>query len=125
MRTWPALIIDVGCIALFAAVGRSSHGEPTNLVGVADTAWPFLVGCLVGLVLSRGWQRPMARSTALVLWAATVVGGMLLRLVSGAGVQFSFVIVTAIVLAVLLLGWRGILTLVQRARARSGHRAAA
>ena len=125
MRTWPALIVDIGCIALFAAVGRSSHGEPTTLVGLTDTAWPFLVGYLVGLVLSRGWQHPLARSTALVLWAATVVGGMLLRLASGAGVQLSFVIVTAIVLAALLLGWRGILTLVQRGRTRSGHRAAA
>ena len=125
MRTWPALIVDVGCIAVFAAVGRSNHGEPLDLLGVADTAWPFLVGYLVGLVLSRGWQHPVARSTALVLWATTVVGGMLLRLVSGAGVQLSFVVVTAIVLAALLLGWRGILTLAQRARARSGHRAAA
>ena len=124
MRIWSALAADVICILLFAIVGRSNHGEPTDLLGVADTAWPFLVGYLVALGLSRGWQHPLARPTALALWAGTVIGGILLRLVTGAGVQLSFVLVTAIVLAALLLGWRGVFTLVQRARARSGHSAA-
>ena len=50
-----------------------------------------------------------------------VVVGMALRLLTGAGVQLSFVVVTAIVLGVLLLGWRALWTLVQRARHRSGQ----
>jgi len=41
-----------------------------------------------------------------------------LRAVSGQGIAVSFVIVTAIVLAVFLLGWRAIALLVRRLRAR-------
>lgn len=123
MRIWSALAADVICIAVFAVVGRSSHGETTDLLGVAHTAWPFLAGYLVALALSRGWRHPVSRWTGLVLWAVTVLGGMVLRSVSGAGIQLSFVVVTAIVLAAMLLGWRGVFTLVQRSR--SGHGAAA
>ena len=125
MRIWPALVADVSCVLFFAIVGRSSHGESTDLTGVLHTAWPFLAGYLVGLVVSRGWRRPLARPVALTLWVSTVALGMLLRVLTGAGVQLSFVVVTTIVLAALLLGWRGVVALVQRARARSGHRAAA
>ena len=125
MRIWPALAADVICVLVFAIVGRSSHGESTDLAGVLGTAWPFLAGYLVGLVVSRGWRRPLAGPVALALWLSTVAVGMLLRVLTGAGVQTSFVIVTAIVLGVMLLGWRGVFALVQRARARSGHGAAA
>ena len=40
------------------------------------------------------------------MWLGTVVGGMLLRAATGGGVQLSFVLVAATVLAVFLLGWR-------------------
>jgi hypothetical protein len=49
---------------------------------------------------------------------------MLLRMVTGAGVQLSFIIVATLVLAAMLLGWRGVFSLAQRARNRSGHGAA-
>ena len=125
MKLWPALAADVACVLLFAIVGRSSHSESTDLAGVLGTAWPFLTGYLVGLALSRGWRRPLSRPVALTVWLSTVAGGMVLRLVTGAGAALSFVLVTAVVLGVLLLGWRGVLALVQRARARSGLGAAA
>lgn len=118
MRTGRALAADVICILVFAIVGRSSHGETTNLLGVLRTAWPFLAGYVVGLGSSRGWRAPPARSTGLAVWVATVAGGMLLRLLTGAGTAWSFVIVATIVLGVLLLGWRGILALVLLARDR-------
>lgn len=121
MRLWPALAADVICVLVFAIVGRSNHAETTDLVGVLRTAWPFLAGYALGLTLARPWRHPVARPSALVLLASTVVVGMALRLLTGAGVQLSFVIVTAVVLAVLLLGWRGLWTLVDRARHRSGH----
>ena len=112
------------CILVFAIVGRTSHAESSDLLGVLDTAWPFLVGYLAGLLLSRGWRRPLSRPVALTVWLATVAGGMLLRLVSGAGVALSFVVVTTLVLGVMLLGWRGIVSLVHRARSRAGQSAA-
>lgn len=57
----------------------------------------------------------------MIVWAATLVGGMLLRLATGQGVQIAFVVVAAITLAVLLVGWRGIAALgARRARSRAG-----
>jgi peptidoglycan/LPS O-acetylase OafA/YrhL len=123
VRIWPALAADVICILVFAIVGRSSHDESTNLTGVLHTAWPFLAGYLVGLLVSRGWRAPLARPVAVTVWVSTVAVGMLLRALTGAGVQLSFVIVASIVLAAMLLGWRGVFSLVQRARSRSGQRA--
>lgn len=123
MRIWPALAADVICILVFAIVGRSSHAESTDLLGVLATAWPFLAGYVLGLTLSRSWRDPVVRRSALILWASTVVVGMALRVLTGAGVQLSFVVVTAVVLGVLLLGWRGLWFLVQRARRRSDSRA--
>lgn len=119
MRIWPALAADVICVLVFAIVGRSSHGESTDLLGVLQTAWPFLAGYAVGLALARGWRAPLARSTGAAVWVGTVAGGMLLRALTGAGTAWSFVVVATIVLALLLLGWRGIVALVYRARSRS------
>jgi hypothetical protein len=118
VKIWPALAADVICVLVFAIVGRSSHGEATDLAGVLQTAWPFLAGYTGGLALSRGWRAPSSRSTGLAAWVGTVVGGMLLRLLTGAGTAWSFVVVATIVLAVLLLGWRGLLMLVHRSRHR-------
>ena len=124
MRIWPALAADVICIVVFAIVGRANHGEATDALGVLDTAWPFLAGYVAGLLLSRGWRDPLGEPVAAVVWLATLFGGVLLRWLTGAGVQLSFVVVATLVLAAMLLGWRGIFALVQRARSRAGHSAA-
>ena len=119
MRTLVAAAADVAAIAIFAAVGRASHAELNGVVGIVDTAWPFLAGGLAGALLMRLW-RPTALSsdvsTGLGIWAGAVAGGMLLRAVTGAGVQLSFVMVTATVLAILLLGWRAGYALLNRRR---------
>ena len=125
MRIWPALAADVICILVFAIVGRRSHAEGTDLVGVLGTAWPFLAGYGVGLALSRGWRSPLAPRSAVVLWLSTVAVAMLLRTATGAGTPWPFVVATTVVLGLLLLGWRGLYRLVERARQRSGHSAAA
>nr|WP_294697367.1 DUF3054 domain-containing protein [uncultured Friedmanniella sp.] len=123
MRIWPALAADVICILVFAIVGRRSHAEGTDLLGVLQTAWPFLAGYVVGLAVSRGWRHPLAPRSAVLLWLSTVAVAMLLRAASGAGTPWPFVLVTTVVLGLLLLGWRGLLRLVERARQRAGHSA--
>jgi hypothetical protein len=115
----PAIAVDVICILIFAIVGRSSHQEATDLLGVAHTAWPFLAGCLVGTLLGRTWRRPLSLRSGAAVWLGTVVMGMTLRLLTGAGVSLSFVIVASCVLAVLLFGWRAGLQLVQHARVKT------
>jgi len=53
------------------------------------------------------------------VWLGTVIGGMALRVLTGAGVQLSFIIVASIFLAVFLIGWRAGLRLIQHTRANS------
>ena len=119
MQILPAIAVDVICILVFAIVGRSSHQEATDLLGVAHTAWPFLAGCLVGTLLGRNWRQPLSLRSGVAVWLGTVVIGMSLRLLTGAGISLSFVIVASCVLALLLLGWRAGLQLIQHARART------
>ena len=103
----PAALADVVGVLVFCTLGRRSHAEGLTVAGVADTAWPFLVGTAVGWLLIRGWRRPTAVApTGLVVWASTVVVGMLLRKATSAGVAVSFVVVASATTAVVLLGWR-------------------
>jgi peptidoglycan/LPS O-acetylase OafA/YrhL len=118
MQILPAIAVDVICILVFAIVGRSSHQEATDLLGVAHTAWPFLAGCLLGTLIGRTWRRPYALASGAAVWLGAVIGGMTLRMLTGAGVQLSFVLVASIVLALLILGWRAGLQLIERARAK-------
>ena len=102
--------LDAGAIVLFAAVGRANHDEGIlghAGLGLANTVWPFMAGAAIGWVIGKGWTKPCAwRPTGVVVWASTLVGGMLLRVVSGQGIEVSFVIVAGLVLAAFLIGWR-------------------
>ena len=118
-----ALVVDAALVIVFAVVGRSSHAEGLDVAGVWGTAWPFLAGLGVGWLAARAWRHPFASwPTGVVVWAATLVVGMLLRVVSGQGTAVAFVVVAAITLAVPLIGWRGVAALVVRL-GRARHRA--
>ena len=109
--------IDLLAVIVFVLIGRASHGE--GLLGLLVTLWPFAVGLLVGHVLALVLGQRETRSVrwaGVVVWVSTVVVGMVLRAVSGQGVQLSFVIVTVLVLAALLLGWRFVAWLIARRR---------
>ena len=110
LPVWAAAGLDALLILVFAAVGRASHDESSPVVGVLSTAWPFLVGAAVGwaLVRARSHRWPAEVGPGIPVVIASVVVGMLLRVVTGAGTAFSFVVVATVVLAVLLLGWRAL-----------------
>ena len=120
VKALPALIADIVAVSVFAIIGRSSHAEANTLLGVLSTAWPFLLGAVIGHLLCRlaadlrgdptGW------SPGLVVWASTLLVGMVLRVTSGDTAAWSFVLVASIVLALFLLGWRTVVRLVHRAR---------
>jgi hypothetical protein len=117
-----ASVADGAAILLFAAVGRLSHAEGVTPLGVLEVAWPFLAGGAIGTLAGRTWQRPTSLRSGAAAWAGTLVCGMLLRALTGGGVQVSFVIVAAIVLAVLQLGWRTVARLALRqAQGTAGH----
>jgi hypothetical protein len=109
-RTQPAVVAlatDAVCVLVFCTIGRRSHAEGLTATGIAETAWPFLVGTGVGWVLARGWRRPSAvMPTGIAVWVCTVVVGMLLRKATSQGVAPSFIVVASLSTAVLLLGWR-------------------
>ncbi|PJJ63421.1 Protein of unknown function (DUF3054) [Compostimonas suwonensis] len=114
-----AAVLDAALVLVFVIIGRGSHEEGFSLPGLLQTWWPFLAGAAVGWLLARAWRSP-ARTvwTGIVVWVATVVVGMLLRVASGQGVQLSFVIVTVLVLGVFLLGWRAVARLATALRRR-------
>ena len=112
-----SLLADAALVLVFVLIGRASHDE-NPVLGALVTLWPFFAGLLVGWIVSRGWRAPLAIvRTGIPVWASTVIVGMLLRAVSGQGVQVSFVVVTCIVLAFFLLGWRLVARLMLRRRA--------
>jgi len=120
-QVWSAAAADALCVLAFCAVGRRSHAEGVTISGVAGTAWPFLVGAVLGWLLSRGWRRPLAVvPTGLAVWVCTIAIGMVLRKANSGSVAVTFVVVASTVTALLLLGWRGIAALVRRS---SGRRA--
>ncbi|MFC7326805.1 DUF3054 domain-containing protein [Marinactinospora rubrisoli] len=119
MRLFPAALLDLLCVAAFVLIGRSSHGEENALLGFLGTAWPFTAALAAGWLVTLAWRAP-ARPlrTGVGVWAATVAGGMVLRVLSGDGAPLSFVIVTSIFLGATLVGWRAVAHLVTRRRDR-------
>jgi hypothetical protein len=112
-----AFVIDAALVTLFVLVGRRSHGEATTASGILETLWPFLVGLVLGWLVTWAWRRPLAIVwTGVPVWLMTVAVGMLIRTSAGQGVQPSFIAVAAVVLGVFLVGWRVVALPVARRR---------
>lgn len=104
---------DVAAVLVFAAAGRSAHGEAITVPGLLSTAGPFLVGLVVAGLLARGWRAPLAVRTGLVVWPVTVIVGLAVRAGFTGRLPVSFVVVVAVVLGLLLLGWRAVVAVVR------------
>ncbi|MTE14740.1 DUF3054 domain-containing protein [Nocardia aurantiaca] len=118
MKKFVPFVVDVALVVVFCAIGRRSHDESIG-AGLLRTFWPFGAGLLLGWVISlavaagregaSAAQRFDGRAvwpTGVIVWLSTLVGGMLLRVVSGQGIAFSFVLVAASFLALFVVGWR-------------------
>lgn len=113
-----ALLLDLGLVVLFAAVGRGSHAEGIDVAALFGTAWPFLVGTAVGWG-ATWWLRktpPVNAHDGVLVWLSTVAVGMVLRVLTGAGTAWSFIGVALLATAILLLGWRFVAELVEARR---------
>lgn len=118
-----SFLLDVALVVAFAATGRASHREAV-LPGLLVTAWPFLAALVVGWIATLAWRAPTRPvRTGLGVWAITVAGGMLLRVVSGQGTEPAFIVVAAVVLLIALVGWRAIAAIVRRVRCRRARAA--
>ncbi|MFD3593852.1 DUF3054 domain-containing protein [Nocardia sp. NPDC058640] len=111
MKRFAPFGIDALLVVVFCAIGRRSHDEAV-LAGLLKTVWPFGLGLILGWALavlvarSTRFDATALWPSGILIWACTLVGGMVFRAVSGQGVAVSFVIVAASVLALFLLGWR-------------------
>ncbi|MFX0539723.1 DUF3054 domain-containing protein [Ornithinimicrobium sp. Y1847] len=110
----PTFFFDLLVVLLFAAAGRASHELSGDVLGVLQTAWPFLVGLAVGwlAVLRQPGDRRRWWLNGIVIWSCSLVIGMLLRLATGEGTALPFVLVAAGTLALGLIGWRAVAALV-------------
>ncbi|MBD8507499.1 DUF3054 domain-containing protein [Hoyosella sp. G463] len=124
-----AIVVDVVAILAFATAGRITHGEVATPGGVLETAWPFLLG------LGAGWVTVLRAldsaevtkvfPAGVAVWAWTMLGGVILRLLTATGIAWPFVLTAAIITAGLLLGWRLIARIFLRLRPGRAPRPAA
>lgn len=112
-----AALTDIVLILVFAAIGRDAHQRGDVVTGVLLTAWPFLAGAAAGWLATRAWRHPLSvRRAGLAVWLGSVLGGMLLRAITGQTVVLPFIIVALLSLGLLLLGYRLLLTGIRRRR---------
>lgn len=113
-RPW-TLSFDVTSVLVFVALGRRTHDSGTSITGALEVAAPFLIGMVLGWVVMRAWERPVAIRTGYGVLASTLVVGMLLRrFVWDDGTALTFVIVALAVLTAMLLGWRVAMAVTRR-----------
>lgn len=103
--------MDVGVVAVFALLGRVSHDEGDLLIGTVGTAAPFMLGLLAGWLRApcAGLSAADRSRTVRFGWwvlATTMLGGVLLRWLTGEGLAPAFLAVATGVLAVGLVGRR-------------------
>jgi hypothetical protein len=111
-----AAALDLLAVVVFAAAGKSSHAEHGGLGEVLEIAWPFAAGAAVGWAAHLAIRRtpPVAPVAGVWVVGGALVVGHLLRVVTGRGTAPSFVVVSAVVLLVLLVGWRWVARLLPR-----------
>jgi hypothetical protein len=97
---------------VFAALGRKSHAEVVDAYGVLTTAAPFLLGLLLGWLVARVWHAPLRLPVGVAVWAGTVIVGLGVRAALTHRVPLTFVLITAVTLALFLLGWRAVARLI-------------
>lgn len=117
------LLIDLVLVAVFAASGRQQHEHGTSILGILQTAAPFMLALLIATLVTK----PMATHSRLwlqgvLVWVVTVALGLGLRVATGATAAMAFIVVATLVLGLFLMGRRLITGLIQR---KSMHRTAA
>lgn len=109
------LVIDLVLVLAFIAIGLRSHSE--LLSEILPTAAPFLLAAMVShlLLMFISGRRVLALPVqGLFVWLVTLVLGLLLRITLGDTAALAFMLVSAVTLAVFLLGWRLIYSLAKR-----------
>ena len=107
---------DAVALLVFATIGRFNHHEGLVLAGIVDTALPFLVGWFVTAPFLGGYGKDAqsgnvgkAVGAAAKSWVAAIPVALVVRSVlRGYVPDKSFIIVSFVATAVLLLGARAV-----------------
>lgn len=112
------LAVDLVCVLAFALGGKSSHEAGDSDWVVLLIAWPYAVACALAHagLLARGRRTEQVWPEGVTVLAVTYALGMVLRVVSGRGIAVGFLVVAALFLALTMLGWRVVVSLVRRRR---------
>lgn len=114
-RSLGALVGDLLVVLLFVAIGFVQHGTPLTTQNLFLVGWPFALGVLLGHLAIRAWRAPFRIwPHGVFVWGITLATTMALRTLFTAGTEVSFIIVTAVVTGVLMLGWRAVALYVTR-----------
>ncbi|GGC62704.1 DUF3054 domain-containing protein [Hoyosella rhizosphaerae] len=115
-----AVVIDVIAVVAFAIAGRMHHNEAATVFGVAETAWPFLIGLAAGwITVLKALQVSNVFAivpAGIAVWAWTMIGGVVIRFLTEAGTAWAFILTATLITGVLLLGWRLVALLILRLR---------
>nr|WP_216629808.1 DUF3054 domain-containing protein [Brevibacterium renqingii] len=121
------MIVDLILVVLFTIVGHYTHSHNFDPQGLMTTAWPFVASLVLAWLLTAVWDRPISPlATGTGVWAVTVLVGLVLRGVTGAGgepgtVPVSFMIVATTLNLITLVGWRIIASAVAGGSGRRGR----
>ncbi|WP_137824071.1 DUF3054 domain-containing protein [Brevibacterium sp. 2SA] len=113
-----ALVVDLVLVILFTIIGHYTHSNDLDPQGIVTTAWPFVAALVVAWVLAAVWDRPLSPlASGTGIWAITVLLGLVIRGLTGAGgdpgqVPVSFMVVATTLNFITLVGWRVIATAV-------------
>ncbi len=106
-------------VLVFAAIGRSSHAEMVDVLEVLTTASPFLIGLVIGWLVGRAWRAPLRLPVGTVVWAGATLVGIGVRAAFTHRLPLTFVLIAALSLALLLLGWRAVAHRIPLGRSRA------
>ena len=100
-------IADVAVIVVFVAIGREEHNSGSSIVGLLETAAPFLIALSIGWLATRAWHNPTGIGRGLGIWLVTILAGMNLRhYVFDDGTATAFIAVASAFTLAGLVGWR-------------------
>ena len=104
---------DIVSLLSFAAIGRSNHGEATDLIQLLTTAFPFLLTWLTLAPLLGAYSRDATSSRNKVFlgiapaWIVSVPLALCLRgVIKGAIPPTPFIVVSLVSTYIILAAWR-------------------
>lgn len=106
MKRLAAFVLDGALVTAFIWISRVTHDSSLAADKLWQALWPFLVGLLLGWLVTRAWRNPLTEVAFLGAWAGTVAAGFTYRYLTRPLPKVADVVVATLVLGFLFGGWR-------------------